>query len=64
MSRPRKTPAQERSRATVDRIVEAATRVLDREGIATTTNRIADEAGVSVGSLYQYFPDKHAIIHA
>jgi AcrR family transcriptional regulator len=55
-------PRQERSRETVDTILAAATRVFGREGYArATTNRIADAAGVSVGSLYQYFPSKDAI---
>jgi AcrR family transcriptional regulator len=61
-TRPRKTPKQERSRDTVDVILEAAARVLVRLGYArATTNRIADAAGISVGSLYQYFPSKDAI---
>ena len=61
----RKAPLQQRSRVTVDTIVEAATRVLVRRGWARfTTNEIAEVAGVSVGSLYQYFPDKLAIAEA
>lgn len=61
----RKAPRQQRSRATVDVIVEAAARVLARRGWARfTTNEIAAVAGVSVGSLYQYFPDKLAIAEA
>ncbi|HEX7866405.1 MAG TPA: TetR/AcrR family transcriptional regulator [Variovorax sp.] len=61
----RKAPTQQRSRVTVDVIVEAATRVLARRGWARfTTNEIAAVAGVSVGSLYQYFPDKLAIAEA
>lgn len=61
----RKAPLQQRSRATVDTIVEAATRVLARRGWARfTTNEIAEVAGVSVGSLYQYFPNKLAIAEA
>ncbi|REM69958.1 TetR/AcrR family transcriptional regulator, partial [Mycobacterium tuberculosis] len=57
--------SQQRSRVTVDVIVEAATRVLARRGWARfTTNEIAAVAGVSVGSLYQYFPDKLAIAEA
>ena len=55
-------PSQERSRETVDAILAAATRVFARHGYArATTNRIAETAGVSVGSLYQYFQSKDAI---
>lgn len=47
----------------VDRILEAATRVLDARGYAgASTNRVAEEAGVSVGSLYRYFSDKDEIV--
>ncbi|GAA5115495.1 helix-turn-helix domain-containing protein [Haloechinothrix salitolerans] len=63
MAGPRKTPSQQRSRFTYDTILEAAARVFDRDGLAATTNRIAEVAGVSVGSLYQYFPNKHSILH-
>jgi AcrR family transcriptional regulator len=64
-ARPRKTPLQERSRNTVEVIVEAAARILFREGAdALSTNRIAEVAGVSVGSLYQYFPNREAIVTA
>jgi AcrR family transcriptional regulator len=62
MSQARKKPVQDRSRFMVDTILEAATRVFDDEGTAGTTNRIADLAGVSIGSLYQYFPNKQAIL--
>ena len=49
----------------VDAIVEATWRVLAEEGYATaSTNRIAERAGTSVGSLYQYFPNKDAIVAA
>ncbi len=56
---------QARSRATVTAILEAATRVFAARGYAAaTTNHIADRAGVSVGSLYEYFPSKDAILVA
>ena len=62
---PRKKPAQQRSRATVDAIVDATARVLVRDGYdALSTNRVAKEARVSVGSLYQYFPGKEALVAA
>ncbi|MBX3264109.1 MAG: TetR/AcrR family transcriptional regulator [Labilithrix sp.] len=58
----RKIPKQERSLAMVEALLEAAARVFVKEGYAkATTNRIAAAAGVSVGSLYQYFPSKDAI---
>ena len=61
----RKEPKQARSRVTVEAIVEAGTRILAEEGWAGfTTNRIAELAGVSIGSLYQYFPDKLALVDA
>ncbi|MGC1549252.1 MAG: TetR/AcrR family transcriptional regulator [Rhodanobacter sp.] len=61
----RKTPRQQRSRAMVDAIVEAAARILARRGWACfTTNEVAEVAGVSVGSLYQYFPNKLALAEA
>ena len=63
--RPRKRASQQRSRATVDALVEATARVLVREGFhKASTNRIAEVAGVSVGSLYQYFPSKEALVAA
>jgi AcrR family transcriptional regulator len=62
---PRKSPSQERSRRTVDRILDAATRIFHEQGYTgATTNDIADEADVSVGSLYQYFPNKDALLVA
>lgn len=59
----RRAPRQPRSQATVEAILEAATRILEA-GEAFTTNHVAERAGVSVGTLYQYFPDKTAILHA
>ena len=60
---PRKIPRQERSRATVEAILDAAAHVLVKDGFdGASTNRIADAAGVSIGSLYQYFPSKEALI--
>lgn len=62
---PRKTPAQRRAVETCAAIVEATARILEEKGQdALNTNRIAERAGVSVGTLYQYFPDKHAILVA
>jgi AcrR family transcriptional regulator len=60
---PRKTPRQERSRATVEALLEATADILVRDGYAKlTTNRIAERAGVNIASLYQYFPGKDAIV--
>ena len=62
---PRKLASQERSQATVDTLLEATTRILLKEGYdRASTNRIADVAGVSIGSLYQYFPSKEALVAA
>src|SRR3954453_20346490 len=62
---PRKYASQERSRATVAALVEATARILVSEGFdKASTNRIAEVAGVSVGSLYQYFPTKEALVLA
>lgn len=59
---PRRRPVQERSRATVEDILAAAAQVFDAVGYAAgTTNRIAERAGVSIGTLYQYFPNKDAL---
>ena len=62
---PRKKPAQERSKETVRALLQAAARILEQEGYErTSVNRIADVAGVSIGSLYQYFPTKEALVAA
>jgi AcrR family transcriptional regulator len=61
--RPRKEPRQPRGHDTRARILDAARRVFAAHGYsAGTTNRIAAEAGLSIGSLYQYFPNKDAIL--
>jgi AcrR family transcriptional regulator len=61
----RRVPQQARSRALIQRVLDASEGLLAREGVdALTTTRIAAEAGVAVGSLYQYFPDKGAIVDA
>ena len=62
---PRKLPTQGRSRETVSVILEATIRVLDEVGIdRLTTTRVATVAGVSVGTLYQYFPNRDALLDA
>lgn len=61
--RPRKQPRQRRAHETRARILDAARLVFEEHGYAHgTTNRIAERAGLSVGSLYQYFPNKDAIL--
>jgi len=63
--KPYKKPTQERSQFTVDAIVESAIQVFEEQGYAAgTTTRIAERAGVSIGSLYQYFPNKDSILVA
>jgi AcrR family transcriptional regulator len=61
----RREPRQRRAHHTVEAVLDAVIRILKREGFdAVTTNRIAEVAGVSIGSIYQYFPDKRAIFVA
>jgi AcrR family transcriptional regulator len=58
-----RSPAQARSRNTVEAIIEAATQILDQHGLARlNTNLIAAKAGTSIGTLYQYFPNKQTIL--
>jgi AcrR family transcriptional regulator len=62
---PRRTPRDRLGQNIVDAILESATQLLSREGYAAlSTNRIAELAGVSIGSLYQYFPGKQAVLAA
>ena len=61
----RRSPVQERAQATVEAMLDAAIKLLKRGGASSiTTNRIAVTAGVSIGSVYQYFPNKRAIFIA
>ena len=62
---PRKRPRQVRATATVSAVIEAAAHILEGQGLsAFNTNAVAAKAGVSIGSLYQYFPGKDAILAA
>lgn len=62
---PRREPRQERSRRQVSNILDTAAHVFAEVGYeAATTNIIAERAGVAIGSLYQFFPNKAAIFHA
>tara|TARA_B110000444_G_C18826182_1_gene590473 strand:- start:711 stop:1340 length:630 start_codon:yes stop_codon:yes gene_type:complete len=61
----RKLPSQERAQMTVDSIMDATKKILEKEGYShLTTNHIAEVAGVSIGTLYQYFSNKETIIYA
>lgn len=61
----RKKPQQDRSGQTVDTLIDATIQILDKEGEGgLTTNRVAERAGFSVGTLYQYFRNKDALIQA
>jgi len=60
---PRRLPSQSRSKVLVAAIIQACRQILAEEGAERlTTNRIAEVAGVTIGSLYQYFPNKEAIL--
>jgi AcrR family transcriptional regulator len=61
----KKQPKQGRAKATVEALLESAARILERGGYAAlTTNRVAEVAGVSIGSVYEYFPNKQALLAA
>lgn len=60
---PKKWPSQQRSRMTFEALVEACARLLAERGYARlTTNHVAERAGVGIASLYEYFPDKDALV--
>jgi AcrR family transcriptional regulator len=60
---PRKQPRQGRSRATVEAILQATTYILTKRGVdGLTTNAVAERAGVNIATLYQYFPNKEALV--
>lgn len=64
-ARPRKLPQQARARATVEALLDATAHILATGGYgAVNTNRVAQEAGASIGSLYQYFPSKGSLLAA
>lgn len=61
----RRVPRQARALEKIELILEAAIRLLERDGLdSLTTNALAEMAGVSIGTLYQYFPDKNAVLSA
>lgn len=60
----RKAPQQERSQFMVDTLIQATAAVFERRGLALTTRDVAEQAGVSVGSLYQYFKNKEELLSA
>jgi AcrR family transcriptional regulator len=62
---PRRTPSQARSRERVERILDATASLVDADGLdAVTTNAIAEAAELPVGTIYQFFPNREAVLHA
>jgi AcrR family transcriptional regulator len=61
----RREPTQDRAQQTINTIFEATAQIVEQGGVsALSTNKIAQKAGFSIGTLYQYFPSKEAIMHA
>jgi AcrR family transcriptional regulator len=65
MAKPRNSPRQQRSRETYERVLDVAAKTFEERGYAgTTTNKVAEAAGISIGTLYHYFPDKDALLYS
>ncbi|MET0897240.1 MAG: TetR/AcrR family transcriptional regulator [Mycobacterium sp.] len=65
MAKPRNSPRQQRSRETYERVLDVAAKTFEELGYAgTTTNKVAEAAGISIGTLYHYFPDKDALLYS
>jgi AcrR family transcriptional regulator len=65
MAKPRTAPRQQRSRETYERVLDVAAEIFEKFGYAgTTTNKVAEAAGISIGTLYHYIPDKDALLYS
>ena len=65
MPKPRNAPRQQRSRETYERVLDVAAKTFEELGYSgTTTNKVAEAAGISIGTLYHYFPDKDALLYS
>jgi AcrR family transcriptional regulator len=65
MAKPRTAPRQQRSRETYERVLDVAAEIFEQFGYAgTTTNKVAEAAGISIGTLYHYIPDKDALLYS